>query len=234
MAQGTLILSPHPDDAALSLGGSIATNLLPPPITLLTIFGRSHYSEQTPGGGEVEQITALRHAEEIAYAHRRDLELVWLACEEAGLRLGLARVFAQRGQPPVDCGRENDIVAAARGVGAALVLAPLAVGEHVDHVIVHRLANHAAGGAALAYYEDLPYAARVSERSLRARAEECAADLTPVELALGKAGLAAKLEDLQLYPSQMTARHVAFMRRRRRAAVERLWATPAARAALAQ
>jgi hypothetical protein len=44
---------------------------------------------------------------------------------------------------------------------AALVLAPLAIGGHIDHLLARTAAMNAIPCEKIAFYEDLPYAARV-------------------------------------------------------------------------
>jgi len=86
----------------------------------------------------------------------------------------------------------------------ALVVAPLAIGHHVDHVIVFRAALHlAAQGTHVCFYEDYPYAA---ERQSVARG------LPPVEDArwesetsvIEDADLRAKQDAIAAYRSQIS------------------------------
>jgi LmbE family N-acetylglucosaminyl deacetylase len=84
-----------------------------------------------------------------------------------------------------------------------LVYAPLCVGQHVDHQIVHAAAREVqARGYRMAFYEDYPYAMEpgATEFALAAAgAEEWQVD--PVSLA--PENLAAKVSALNYYRSQM-------------------------------
>jgi LmbE family N-acetylglucosaminyl deacetylase len=124
------------------------------------------------------------------------------------------------------------------------VLAPLGLGLHQDHLLVQRVAwaLAEAQGFELTLYEDLPYAAQLSPNEIRAHVRLIDVDLLPREIFIGHV-IAAKLEALSCYPSQLRegdARAVQRHARRchprrgpyswlmpRRAAYERLWACDA-------
>src|SRR6185437_11718990 len=54
----------------------------------------------------------------------------------------------------------------------AFVIAPLGLGGHVDHLVVHNAAIRSLSPGRLAFYEDLPYATWTPEPSLRERIRE--------------------------------------------------------------
>jgi LmbE family N-acetylglucosaminyl deacetylase len=56
-----------------------------------------------------------------------------------------------------------------RWARSGLLIAPLSLGDHVDHIAVHEAAMEAADSHRLAYFEDLPYAAWTPEGTLTAR-----------------------------------------------------------------
>ncbi len=219
-AEGTLLLSPHADDAAFSLGGAIAAGLLPRPITLLTVFGRSTFSHGTGPNGDVDAVTRQRRAEDEAYARRRGLQWIWLEHEDAVVRLGWDAIF--RGDAPrPDC--THAIIAAARDVGAALVLAPLGLGNHVDHCLLRDLAVEMTNDGDLAFYEDLPYAATLAPNRIATHVQAFEKTLQPTELPLDQAALDAKQADVETYVSQVDFWIRRSLRRHARRGRERLW-----------
>jgi LmbE family N-acetylglucosaminyl deacetylase len=64
---GTLLISSHPDDVALSVGGSIAKGFFPEPLLLVTVFSRGgtaiHY-----GGARKAGIDSMRAEEDMEFA----------------------------------------------------------------------------------------------------------------------------------------------------------------------
>ena len=87
-----------------------------------------------------------------------------------------------------------------------LVLAPSALGGHIDHRLVRQAAQQAVGASSLVFYEDLPYACRMTSAEREA--------VTPgygslCEAWLGDTALRGWKRDYALcYPSQI-ARDVA-------------------------
>lgn len=218
--EGTLLLSPHADDAAFSLGGAIAAGLLPRPITLLTVFGRSTFSQATGPHGDVDAVTQQRRAEDEAYARRHGLQWIWLEHDDAVVRLGWDAIF--RGDAPRP-DHTHAIIAAAREVGAALVLAPLGLGNHVDHRLLRDLAIEMTHTEGLAFYEDLPYAATLSPNRIATHVQAFDPALQPIELPLDPAALEAKRADVETYASQVDFRIRRSLRRHARTGRERLW-----------
>ncbi|HXF63595.1 MAG TPA: PIG-L family deacetylase, partial [Caldilineaceae bacterium] len=169
-----IYLSPHLDDVALSCGGQIfqqtqagarlliVTVMAGDPPAAVSGYARSLHERWA-----VEEATAARRAEDLAACRILGAEpLHWpipdciyrchpltgkpfylsdddlfgeAAAEEAGLAAELAERLAAL--PPH--GR---------------LVAPLAVGHHVDHQLVRQAAELACGPERLLYYEDYPYA----------------------------------------------------------------------------
>jgi LmbE family N-acetylglucosaminyl deacetylase len=167
-----IYLSPHCDDIAFSIGYFARARSKG---RLVTVFTRSNFTLQ-PGLGDlsVDQVTALRTQEEKHFAARAGLTLVDFGLPEAPLRgfkamdpspadqqaavigplflpklLALGRLQRQRQRP--------------------WLFVPMAMGGHLDHAIVLKaiLGHRRALGRffRLAFYEDLPYAAWINERS---------------------------------------------------------------------
>ena len=85
----------------------------------------------------------------------------------------------------------------------AEILAPLAVGGHVDHRVVHRVAIELARrGREVWFYEDFPYAAQ--PLAVEARRAAVAVEIEPVTLDIA-ATLDRKVAAVHAYASQMDA-----------------------------
>jgi LmbE family N-acetylglucosaminyl deacetylase len=141
-------------------------------------FSARRYLRQV-GAQDAQSLYRQRRAED-----RAALERIGVTCVHAGLPEALFRRRPQRRRAPWDrllpefahtypvyrrhitAGRiasadtgtlreVSGIVARAAGSGPGVVLAPLAVGAHVDHVLVRTAAEHS--GAPVIYYSDFPY-----------------------------------------------------------------------------
>ena len=144
----TVVVSPHLDDAVLSLPAWLATAATRERVVVLTAFSEG----------------------DALHPHRRAEDLAALAGLGArALHLGLRDAPQRRGRPPSfrslilapDDPADTEVVLAAlveavHGLAPDVVLLPLAVGEHVDHRIVH--AAHTRLPGRVGFYEDRPYA----------------------------------------------------------------------------
>jgi LmbE family N-acetylglucosaminyl deacetylase len=160
-----VVLSPHPDDAALSCGATIAALVAAGErVTVLTCFGgparppwSAHAQMLHRLWGDPEDPPAVRAAEDAAACALLGAELVH-AGEPDALYRGYLTHEAIFGPP-----RADDDGAAARlaelAAGSERVLAPLGIGGHVDHRLVRRVGELlAARGHDVWWYEELPYA----------------------------------------------------------------------------
>lgn len=214
----TIYLSPHLDDAALSCGGQIAQQTaVGQHILILTIMagdpavgGFSDYAQELHGRWQLAQdAVAARRAEDIH------------AC-------AILRADYQHGDIP-DCiyrmgvdGRplytnwvqitdnihpaEHTLVEKLATQFATLprsqrVMAPLAVGNHVDHQIVRLAAEHCFG-TDLFYYEDYPYAR--DEAAVTAVIPPTDSTWYSQTIPLTAVDIAAKIEAIAAYTSQVS------------------------------
>jgi LmbE family N-acetylglucosaminyl deacetylase len=228
-----VVLSPHRDDAALSLGatldGMAGRGLR---ITVVNCFSISNWAPNLAGAeGSADLVNRVRRQEdqEFIQALGRGARMLDLELLDAPLRRPDRAIL----EPPSEADAA-DVGLLARRLGetlhAALVLAPLGLGGHVDHLVT-RAAALVAGAGRLAFYEDLPYVLFASDA-------EVAAEVEKVTAALGEPlqpwylphlePLAAWKRGVSCYRSQLTAGQVDAMvdalRLRRR---ERLWGTTA-------
>ncbi|MFJ4795977.1 PIG-L deacetylase family protein [Kitasatospora purpeofusca] len=233
----TLLVSPHPDDIAYSVGGLLALAGPLPRATLLTVFTRSAWAlprRLRKAGPQV--VGARRRTEELRYCRLRGLaDYSPLGLDDASLRGydDVGELTADPAADPVGPALTAALAPALRDTAADTVLAPAAVGGHVDHLLVHR-AVRAAGlpSATVLWYEDLPYAGQhPAPQVRRTLAEERGLTLRHTVEISGV--LAHKVRGMYVYGSQTDDECVrqALGHARRCAAdgnsaVERLWALP--------
>jgi LmbE family N-acetylglucosaminyl deacetylase len=110
-----------------------------------------------------------------------------------------------------------------------IVLAPLAVGGHIDHRIVLEALRLSVWGkcARIYFYEDLPYAAVLEPASLRAQVAANSGEVKPVVCDISKV-LEYKRKALSFYASQQASKNETMLLKYARSIVrgtysERLW-----------
>jgi hypothetical protein len=172
------IVSPHRDDVPFSLFLSLSRwRSLPLKVHVVTIFTVSVYAPRACSlAGDFEQIrsavTSLRKREDRRIFHLIDKKITLEALDllDAPLRLGISADSVCRPQNPcIETRPEVEMLSRhfRKYFRRGLVLAPLALGDHVDHLTVRAAAIKSSVRQKLGFYEDLPYAACVSERSLQ-------------------------------------------------------------------
>jgi len=171
-----VILSPHIDDAALSLGGAIALRHCAAETLVLNVFSSQSY--QTGLRVPAARLDAIALAEDRLAGRMLGYHSQCLGLRGAQdrHRLGLAAVMGWRAADVLEQPRLRDDVArvaehathAIRDARAespiADLFAPAAIGGHLDHVIVALAAPEIAArlgvpAERVVLYEDLPYAA---------------------------------------------------------------------------
>lgn len=204
-----LVLSPHYDDAPLSLGQSMLDGVLSAHrVTVGVVFSRSNWTRWIhPTRPRRWPVTAARWSEEQWNALRFGYRVRTGGREEVILRRGLldpAEIldpcYAVNADPELP--RVAALLEDWAGSGRHdAVLAPLGVGGHIDHLLVAAAAREIAGRSPLpwAYYEDRPYASLVDDETLAALASSIDPDL--VELPLSGRVSARKHRRL-FYPTQ--------------------------------
>jgi LmbE family N-acetylglucosaminyl deacetylase len=219
-------LSPHLDDAALSCGGTIhAQGQAGERVAVLTIFAGA------PGPGPLSALAESFHARwqlgADAVRRRRSenraalaelgadeacfdfLDCIYRGAPEAWRYPEQAEIFAAL--PPGEADLRDQVAGALRAWLAdereALVHAPLAVGNHVDHQLVQAAAlDLRRAGWPVDFYEDYPYVQAIAPGNPRA-----------LDRTLAKAGrawtfrlqkitaenLAARVRSIAAYRSQL-------------------------------
>ena len=223
-------LAPHLDDAVLSCGGAIHRQVVGGDevlvITLLagdaptgrplSDFARGQPAHRTGA----PQPAALRRAEDAAalallgagVVHLSFLDAIYRSAPPEPGEAACAWLYddlpaltgpVHPADPVTPTALADGVAAGLGGDQAAAVCAPLAVGGHVDHQLVHKAALLLAErGHRLAFYEDYPYAETLDPLAVPQSVVEGAS--WPLEVvALEPADVAAKVAALAYYRSQL-------------------------------
>ncbi len=225
----TLILSPHFDDAPLSLGQSLIDGELAGTRPVVGIvFGRSNWQRWFhPTRRRAPLVSMIRRAEERFNAQRFGYSVRVASLEELILRTGQidSAVFLDP-----DVAVPDDMVAAVADVISGwrsegqTVLAPLGLGGHLDHRIVTAAAQRIVPPEHLAFYEDRPYASFLTDEQIGARATLVDPLLRPRH---ASASIGSDKTGRMFYPSQFDSHFldaIAIDATSRR--TERLWSRP--------
>lgn len=227
------VLSPHADDAAISIGGLIRKVAKKYSCNILTLFGRSNYTRELGFHAGWEAVTSRREREDRAYAIAVGARLTYFDFPEASLRLGSSFEAIFTGENYTDSSllEELSSVVAQRlnEIRPLFLLAPLGLGGHCDHVLIRELARVLASGRDFktVFYEDLPYAAETPEEMILEHIQSVELDLAPTYVPLG-CELNSKLDALMLYESQIGPEEVCAVRdyalgRNASTPTERIW-----------
>lgn len=214
-SQSIAVLSPHSDDAALSLAGFLHLSAAEGcDITIITVFSRSRRTRTGGVEDDEERVTAMRKAEDHAFLASLSASAtgVWCDLPDPSVRLSDEPEYWYVPVPLSP--REREFIeltadSCRRHVSRfSALLAPAGLGKNRDHLIVHEAGVRFTreSGCRLLLYEDLPYAARMSERELERSigdlAERSGLFLVP-RLVADRAMPLHKRSALSFYPSQM-------------------------------
>jgi len=192
---GTVLLSPHPDDIAYSLGGSILTGFYPPPMRIITIFTRGSLAPRRSDLTDVDRISKIRALEDYEYGREIKVRIQRLHFAESSLR----DTPSPPGRDPIYNVVKEYLSAKLHGLKDSLILCPLGLGGDIDHLIVRNICDDL-GFSYICYYEDLPYVNRISIEVIDAFAarlslKPCYIQVDPV--------MDPKIRNLLIYASQV-------------------------------
>jgi LmbE family N-acetylglucosaminyl deacetylase len=238
--QSWLVLSPHSDDAALSIGGLISRFSHESDITVLTLIGPSRCAGTCdPLYGNTKIVTEIRKEEDKLYGmiasvsiNTADIEDVELYVDDAGKRWA-DHIMDRPDQHRINlfqCAIEKYLTK--NGMPDKIFL-PLAVGAHGDHAATHIAFENLRTKSSIFsskpqifYYEDLPYSA-FEPMCLQRRLSEIKS-ISPVNVEIN---FAEKMHGISIYRSQYLLSEIdPVLRdyqhkndRLNRVAIERLW-----------
>ena len=165
-----IALSPHSDDVAFSLCGMIMNNDFNA-IHVVTVFSVSSCTESDLKY-PIDRITEMRKQEDLYFFESLDknITVTHMDMLDAPLRLGINenQVFSTP-IPERDCKETVNIFNHIKSICKpnVLLFAPLAIGGHIDHLIVRNAALMLADeGYPIVLYEDLPYSGDITKEQI--------------------------------------------------------------------
>jgi LmbE family N-acetylglucosaminyl deacetylase len=230
VADSTLILSPHCDDAPLSLGAALVTRELGSRTRVSVVFSRSGFTKDYPGNGPEIQITALRNNEELEAATIAGYEVEFWGFAEPTIRRAFAQpsgILDRDSLPRDDESWEpvSQAIETAVCHHRGLIIAPLGCGKNIDHMIVREAFLTVCvkyPGLRVGFYEDLPYSNRLSDEQILAEIPVLRCRQFHPHFVVK--GLEQKLALVAVYRSQPTHKFIAAVKSYwERRGGERIW-----------
>jgi len=233
--EGLGILSPHFDDAAFSLCLSLARWCsLQMKVRVVNVFTVSAYGPRMEATDRLA-VSSVREGEDRRVTKRIgaaiSIESLRLLDAPIRLHINVGSVFQPESSAPQH-GSGNEEKSLACWIRMQLrerfVMAPLGLGNHIDHLLVKAAAEKALASHKLAFYEDLPYAAWTTEAALHERIAETerkiGALLRPVVIR-SKNAIPRKRRIITGYQSQISPEEAAMIARfaGRYGGGERIW-----------
>ncbi len=211
------VLSPHRDDAAFSCSLTLSTLLgAGHNLTIVNVCTISRYApylvSEDAGADLTEQVTERRRNEDASFVEtlcalagveNSRVEFVDLKWQDVPIRWSVQdeHALALSGLPPAEVQALGDTFRMLPVFD--IVLAPMALGGHIDHRLVLQAARQAFSASSLLFYEDLPYACRMAAQERMSDGVE--SDLESSAAWLPEQGLknGLKLAFALCYPSQI-------------------------------
>lgn len=195
-----IVLAPHPDDAAFSVGGLLA-GIKETTVQIITCFSRNCTIERA----DSLETTRNRSQEDDAYASFIGAELVRLGLPDSGVRTNVGREeLPEAGEKILQSQLPLLLRPLLAASPEALVFVPLAIGGHPDHIHCRQVALKSFAKHALVFYEDLPYGQFVGGPAI---VSQTVRDQFPlleqVHINLPAPQMKRKMEGMDLYKSQL-------------------------------
>ncbi len=209
-----VMLSPHSDDVALSLGAFLLARSILLNVNIITAFSISECTADD-SINDSAIVSSIRKAEDVNFANSLcgHVEVSWLDRQDAPLRLHIPdeAVFSSN---PFYMSRDEVQHLADKikeeCCNVDLLFAPMGLGKHIDHIVVRNAALELLkDGFPLVFYEDIPYAADLSLMDIDKNAKQLeyltgqSLELFPIKTDVT---IEKKLALLSCYRSQMDSR----------------------------
>jgi LmbE family N-acetylglucosaminyl deacetylase len=154
-----VVISPHPDDAVFSCGGWISELARAGRVLVVNVF--TEYARSFKAGPV--SVGEQRYEEEREAGRLLGFESLRLGEMDAACRHEEYRRPSRLFSAPIAADVDElprltrSLQARLDGLHYDLLLAPLGIGWHVDHVLAHRVARQLTTSAPRLFYEDAPY-----------------------------------------------------------------------------
>jgi LmbE family N-acetylglucosaminyl deacetylase len=213
----TLIISPHMDDATLSLGGALLAGNLGKRPLIVNVFSISNYTVDSLDAGDVEAVTKMRKGEEIRACELMKAEVKFLDFPEVQIRglLSVRQLNFKKYRPKKDPiygdikGRLKHLITISK---PCIALFPLGLGGHVEHCLLNSIGRDflSMKDTDIGFYEELPYASGMSVREIERAVRRI--DKKLVAFRLPGIEIDNKIALLRTYESQMRNRELDMVR----------------------
>jgi len=221
-----VVISPHSDDAALSIGGQMIST---DGWKIITVFSTCPVSVNlrdyalTPN-----EVTKYNNLEEICYARAVGAEVCFLGYKEA-LERGYEDVTNEV-LKDTDIALIHDIESKLRSLLSrrSTVFFPLSIGNHIDHVLLNIIGKRMARYVRTVFYEDQPYTSELTQEELKRQLKEKTKGLFVIANVDITDVLEKKIELAAIYKTQYNKKYLTKLRKYSLSigtsnACERLW-----------
>lgn len=201
----TILVSPHSDDIAYSIGGSLLQDFLFRPILMVTVFPKSNYSPCIRKGNS-ETISNMRHLEDVEFTNKLNIEFKSFHFSEPSLRGYSDRDIFSNNNPnsdPIYMEVYYCLSELIKSYKCKLIVSPIGLGKHIDHVIVSDICYKISkeNNIKIIFYEELPYAFRSTMNQIKVRAQVINPNLRPYKIDITSV-YNNKIKNIKLYKTQ--------------------------------
>lgn len=201
----TILVSPHSDDIAYSIGGTLLQNFFNRPILMVTIFTKSNYSPSIKIS-DPEKISKVRHLEDVGFTDKLGINFQCLNFNEPPLR-GYSRpeIFAKNNpaSDPIYTEVYNNLLKLIKSYPCDLIAAPMGLGNHIDHIMLCDICRRIAEETKIriVFYEDLQYASMLTLKQIKIRAKSINPNLKCSNINISPR-FNDKIENMKFYKTQ--------------------------------
>ncbi len=201
----TILVSPHSDDIAFSLGGTLLQDFFHGPFLMVTIFTRSNFSPCIKIF-DPEIISKIRQSEDVEFADKLEIKFKSFNFSESPLRGYSHRGIFANNNPVSDPIYTEVYYALSKLIKSyrcELIVSPMGLGNHIDHIIVCDICCRIAkeNNRRIVFYEDLHYASQLTLKQIKVRANSISPNLQPWKINITST-FNNKIENIKLYKTQ--------------------------------
>lgn len=201
-----LIISPHCDDAMLSLGSTIINKSLGS-FSIVNVFTRTNYT--ISGNNHIDFVTKLRKEEEYSVMSKLNIEVDFLDFDDACIRQPYSNHIDSYLEQHIDPYSDLSFFRVRRTIRkvlekfiSCLIFFPLAIGNHIDHRICYLIAVELLKQRMpIFFYEDIPYSSSLNDHELKRMISQLEIDFE--DIVIKSDDCTKKLAMLKLYHSQI-------------------------------
>ncbi|MGB9940437.1 PIG-L deacetylase family protein [Methanosarcina sp.] len=203
----TILISPHSDDIAYSLGGALLKNYFEKPVVLVTVFMRSSFSPRLKLI-DPEEITRIRRLEDIEFTKKIGIRYESFHFPEAPLRgkTSYEDIFGNSDpfSDPIYEDVYHSLLKLIKSSPDAVVVSPMSLGNNIDHLIIFEACSSICqeNNIKISYYEDVPYASLLTLEQIKNKAFKISPRLKPCSIDITSM-LHGKLANLKIYKTQI-------------------------------